>query len=366
MKKTLLLLSVLFTIGLNAQDCSELFFSEYVEGYGQNKALEIYNPTSATIDLSNYQIERYANGATNSSAGGVTNLTGMLASGDVFVITSGETDTSSTFGYIDPVLFSMGDMAEPVGSYPTPLHMNGNDAMVLTNNNGAIIDVIGKVGEDPASGAWTADVASGFTMGSWWTANHTMIRKASVKKGVTANPTLFNPSLEWDSLPAPNWGNLGSHICDCLTPSASWDCISPGNCQDPGTGQGAYASLSACQSACVVVTPTWDCDGQGNCSDPGTGQGTYASLVACNTACNTTEVNETDVSYVMYPNPVNSGGAVVVNANTKVKSIVVINILGEQIRFNNTINTTGFAKGTYIITIEFVDGRFAKNKLIVE
>jgi len=69
---------------------------------------------------------------------------------------------------------------------------------------------------------------------------------------------------------------------------------------------------------------------------------------------------------VMYPNPVNSGGAVAVNSNTKVKSIVVINILGEQIRFNNTINTTGFAKGTYIITIEFADGRFAKNKLIVE
>ena len=42
--------------------------------------------------------------------------------------------------------------------------MNGNDAMVLTNN-GEIIDVIGKVGEDPAVAAWTDD-----QMGSWWTA----------------------------------------------------------------------------------------------------------------------------------------------------------------------------------------------------
>ena len=34
-------------------------------------------------------------------------------------------------------------------------------------------------------------------------------------------------------------------------PPASWDCISPGNCQDPGTGNGQYSSLSACMTACV-------------------------------------------------------------------------------------------------------------------
>ena len=87
-------MTVLFAMSVNAQitDCSDLFFSEYVEGYGQNKAIEIYNPTTAPIDLSDYQIERYSNGATNSSAGGVTNLTGMLVSGDAFVITNGETD----------------------------------------------------------------------------------------------------------------------------------------------------------------------------------------------------------------------------------------------------------------------------------
>lgn len=217
MKQILLPMSALLVMSVNAQisDCSDLFFSEYVEGYGQNKAIEVYNPTSATIDLSAYQIERYSNGATNSSAGGVTNLTGMLVSGDAFVITSGETDTSSTFGFIDPVLFSMSDLAEPVGSYPTPLHMNGNDAMVLTKG-GDIIDVIGKVGEDPASGAWTDDAASGFTMGSWWTAQHTLIRKNTVLSGDNNGVDLFNPSLEWDSLVVGSWNNLGIHNCDCI------------------------------------------------------------------------------------------------------------------------------------------------------
>ena len=219
MKQFLLSVSLLFTMSVNAQDCSELFFSEYVEGWSQNKAIEVYNPTSASIDLSDYQVERYSNGTTNSSAGGITALTGTLASGDAFVLTSGETDSASTFGYIDAILFNMGDMAEPLGSYPTPMHMNGNDAMVLTKN-GVIIDVIGRVGEDPASGAWTDDAASGFTMGSWWTAQHTLIRKNTVLYGDDNGLDLFNPSLEWDSLVVGSWNNLGTHTCDCIGTSA--------------------------------------------------------------------------------------------------------------------------------------------------
>ena len=219
MKQFLLSVSLLFTMSVNAQDCSELFFSEYVEGWSQNKAIEVYNPTSASIDLSDYQVERYSNGTTNSSAGGITALTGTLASGDAFVLTSGETDSASTFGYIDAILFNMGDMAEPLGSYPTPMHMNGNDAMVLTKN-GVIIDVIGRVGEDPASGAWTDDAASGFTMGSWWTAQHTLIRKNTVLYGDDNGLDLFNPSLEWDSLVVGSWNDLGTHTCDCIGTSA--------------------------------------------------------------------------------------------------------------------------------------------------
>lgn len=301
MKKTLLFLSVIATTFLNAQivDCNDLFFSEYIEGWSQNKAIEVYNPTNATVDLSDYRIERYSNGATNSSAGGITTLSGMLASGDAFVLTNGESDTSSTFGFCDPILLAMADFAEPNGSYPTPMHMNGNDAMVLTKN-GVIIDVIGKVGEDPSSGAWTADAASGFTLGTWWTANHTLIRKSTVLKGDNNGLDLFDPSAEWDSLPAPNWSNLGSHTCDC--------------------------------------------------------QGTSA-------------VNETnEISYIMYPNPANEGASVIIKATEKIEKVEVINILGAKALTtnSNTIITSDLAKGTYIVNIQFSDGRQADNKLIVE
>ena len=301
MKQILLLISALLVMSVNAQitDCTDLFFSEYVEGWSQNKAIEVYNPTSATIDLSDYQVERYSNGTTNSSAGGITALTGILASGDVFVLTSGETDSTSSFGYIDAILFNMGDMAEPVGSYPTPMHMNGNDAMVLTKN-GEIIDVIGRVGEDPASGAWTDDAASGFTMGSWWTSQHTLVRKNTVLYGDNNGLDLFNPSLEWDSLVVGSWNNLGTHTCDCIGTSA---------------------------------------------------------------------VNDVkEVSYVVYPNPANTGEVITITANSKIDNIEIINILGERVLTTTStkINTNHLSKGTYITLINLSDGRVIENKIIIE
>ena len=75
MKKTLLFVLFLSTISFS-QDCSQLFFSEYVEGWSNNKALEIYNPTGEQIDLSSYSISRYANGGTTPST---TQLTGIIS-----------------------------------------------------------------------------------------------------------------------------------------------------------------------------------------------------------------------------------------------------------------------------------------------
>jgi len=305
MKQILLSISALLVLSVNAQitDCTDLFFSEYVEGLSQNKAIEVYNPTSATIDLSNYKVERYSNGTTNSSAGGITALAGMLVSGDAFVLTNGETDFAGQFGFCDPVLIALGDMAEPNGSYPTPMHMNGNDAIVLTNN-GVIIDVIGRVGEDPedgeGSGAWTDDVASGFTEGSWWTKQHTLIRKRTVLYGDNNGLDLFNPSLEWDSLPLGTWNNLGSHTCDCIETSAVND------------------------------------------------------------------VKE--VSYIVYPNPANIGEVITITANSKINNIEIINILGERVLTTTStkINTNHLSKGTYITLINLSDGRVMENKIIIE
>jgi predicted extracellular nuclease len=64
----------------------QVFFSEYVEGTSNNKALEIYNGTGAAIDLAanGYVVQMYFND--NSSPGLTIPLTGTVASGDVFVL----------------------------------------------------------------------------------------------------------------------------------------------------------------------------------------------------------------------------------------------------------------------------------------
>ena len=43
--------------------CTDLFFSEYVEGTGNNQALGIYNPGGNIVDLTQYVIFRFDNGA---------------------------------------------------------------------------------------------------------------------------------------------------------------------------------------------------------------------------------------------------------------------------------------------------------------
>ncbi|HEY1016637.1 MAG TPA: DNA/RNA non-specific endonuclease, partial [Herpetosiphonaceae bacterium] len=63
-----------------------LFFSEYVEGSSNNKALEIYNGGGASVDLAaqGYSVRLYANGATSATSS--ASLSGVLPSKGVYVI----------------------------------------------------------------------------------------------------------------------------------------------------------------------------------------------------------------------------------------------------------------------------------------
>ena len=65
---------------------SDLFFSEYIEGSSNNKALEIFNGTGASVDLAAgaYNVQMYFNGS--ATAGLTINLTGTVANGDVYVV----------------------------------------------------------------------------------------------------------------------------------------------------------------------------------------------------------------------------------------------------------------------------------------
>ena len=68
------------------------------------------------------------------------------------------------------------------------------------------------------------------------------------------------------------------------------------------TGEILNAQVEALTSN--LAAPSWDCNGEGNCSDPGTGNGAYSSLSACEAACVSTNLNEKTSTLTIYPNPV--------------------------------------------------------------
>ncbi len=215
MKKLLLsVFALAIYSGINAQ-CNELFISEYVEGTGYDKALEIYNPTTSSISLTGYRLERFSNGSSTSSSGGVLNLSGTIAAGQAFVITNNNTGAPPT----SPTLTAMADLLD--NPYPAPTYMNGNDAIVLFNNT-TIVDIFGKTGDAAmvTSNGWSDaspyDGSAG--AGTIWTEDHTLVRKSSVMMGVTVNPsTEFIVTTEWDSLPVNTFTGLGTHTCSCPT-----------------------------------------------------------------------------------------------------------------------------------------------------
>ncbi len=217
MKNSLLALSFLAIANLINAQCTQLFYSEYVEGSSHSKAVEIYNPTSSSVVLTDYRVARYSNGST--SVADYYDLTGTVAAQDVYVLTNGVNVPDGNGAFCDPILYAMAD-EHSQSTYPSPLHMNGDDAITLELiSTGAILDIVGKVGEDPGN-AWTDDASAGFTDangGAWWTRDHSLVRKSSVTAGITTNPSQFNATVQWDSLPQDTWTNLGQHTCDCNT-----------------------------------------------------------------------------------------------------------------------------------------------------
>lgn len=162
--------------------CSTLFFSEYMKGSSNNKALEIYNPTGNAVNLNGYRVLLFPNGNTNPSVNFILN--GTIAAGGVYVIMNSQADS---------VLKLLADTTSGVTAF------TGNDAVVLIHGVDTI-DVIGQVGVNPGAG-WQVDT---FSTG---TSNHTLIRKPNVSLGTT---NWSFSSSQWLVLPLDS-NQLGSH-----------------------------------------------------------------------------------------------------------------------------------------------------------
>lgn len=378
MKKILLFLGYVFISSNIFAQCSDLFFSEYVEGYSNNKALEIYNPTSAAIDLSEYSIARFSNGATSTGTTRIIQLPEvMLAADDVYVVVIDMTDTTlwdseldkpvwNGYNLIDtifdivtgePLLDSLGNVIFgpqyddngnalfgnvyneeydlqckadvflcPVYEVNNTMYFNGNDAMALVHGTSVasdgsnLVDVIGVIGEDPTvtilEDAWVDE------NGYWLTKDRTLVRKPSVAAGRNAIPDVVYAAggtftgTEWDSYPKNSFQYLGIHNSGC------------------------NASPKPDEFSCV------------------TGVGTY-------------EVNA--IPFNMYPNP-NASGVLSIEAAEQIDRVEIYNILGqhvysEKIGFSSEkveLNLQGFGQGMYLVNLIFDKNQVSIQKLVVE
>ncbi|WP_240730804.1 ExeM/NucH family extracellular endonuclease [Deinococcus sp. S9] len=165
------------------QPGGDLYFSEYVEGSSNNKALELYNPTGQAVNLGDYTVELYANGATAPT--NTVTLSGTLAAGSTLVIVNASAVQA---------LKDKGQLQSNVTNF------NGDDALLL-KKNGTVIDAFGQVGFDPGT-AWTS--------GSVTTLDRTLRRKANVTAGDPNGSDAFDPAAEWDVFPIDTFDGLGS------------------------------------------------------------------------------------------------------------------------------------------------------------
>lgn len=209
---------------------SELFFSEYIEGSSNNKALEIYNDTGAPVDLAagSYNVQMFFNG--NTTAGLTINLTGTVANGDVYVLAQSSADAT---------ILAQADQTNGAGWF------NGDDAVVLRKGT-TVVDAIGQVGFDPGT-EWGTGLVS--------TADNTLQRRTTICQGDFNGGDVFDPSLEWDGFATNTFSGLGGHTASCSgDPAPSVQSTTPA---DNATDVARTADILVTFSEPVNVTGSW-------------------------------------------------------------------------------------------------------------
>lgn len=342
MKKALLVIS-LSMVGVSfSQNCSELFISEYVEGWGNNKALEIYNPTNQPINLSGYFVARYSNGSNSATVQNSVQLSGTVAPHDVFVAVVDLRDPAGT-GQTAPIWDSLearGDgFFSPVYTVSDAFYFNGNDALLLakgtlpasstasvtTATGFQIVDIYGKIGENPGPNTgWSTTAPYNNGLGVIISKDHSMIRRPEVLKGVTTPVTSFNGLAEYDTIPAV------TYLVD----------------ENGDTLESAQGS--------PILFGNWFSLGEHNCN------------------CNPLAVHSQEqAQMVVYPNP-SADGTVYIRNAAAVKDIVVLNALGQTVsRIANNGNEQltlrlGADRGVYILRITNNAGAVTAERVVVK
>jgi len=163
-----------------------VFISEYIEGGSSNKAIEIVNASTGSIELSDFVVKLAGNGG---DWGNTITLSGSLGVGEVYVIGNA----------------SASDIVKAKTNITSSVtYFNGDDAVGLFYQ-GVFIDGIGIQGVDPGT-AWDVAGTTNATL------NHTLVRKLAITTGNTdwaSSAGTDASNSEWIVFDQDHFFNLG-------------------------------------------------------------------------------------------------------------------------------------------------------------
>ncbi|WP_028114814.1 endonuclease [Ferrimonas kyonanensis] len=194
---------------------AELLITEYVEGGGFNKAIEISNLGTDTITLDGHYELAHHSVSSKGNAGEVQKLalTGTLQSNKSLVfINSGISGPSATKDTPETKALVAAIKANSTVDNKV-INFNGNDSVVLLKD-GAVIDSIGQLGK-PSKDAWTE--------GAFSTKDKTLRRKTSVTTGDTDTSDAYPGTglSQWEVKEKDTLDGLGCPGEDACTSTAT-------------------------------------------------------------------------------------------------------------------------------------------------
>lgn len=156
------------------------------------KYVEIFNNGTTDVDLTGWQIRRYANGSTSYSD---ANLSGTLYSGTTFVISYSTTTFPSNYGF---------DSDQNEGGVITG---NGDDVYELYDGSGTV-DIYGEIGVDGSGKDWEYTNSKAIrnttvtSANATWTSSEWTITSADV---ADMTPGTYKDCITWSGVSSEIW-----------------------------------------------------------------------------------------------------------------------------------------------------------------
>ncbi len=205
----------------------DLIISEYINGSNNNKAIELFNPSSSDVSLADYDIRLYP----DSTGGGsvIFPLSGTVPAGGTFLVKRNQATLS-----LAGAQYTISNAA---------FFWDGNDSIIL-RKNGVVVDSFGDIDSNPPAGGWSISGGS--------TSSRNLRRKDTVLIGDTDPENTFTPGTQWTAH-AINETDIGNHVTTTLFFGVSSD---PEEIPEDGGSNAAIGTIKLPKNATGIIVFT--------------------------------------------------------------------------------------------------------------